>query len=99
MDTAREAAWKTRRLRYGPRGNRGTYRRCVTSADAILQRRRLARLVAVVHAHGMLSEGQIARVLGVGRVEVREIEDIGRDDLHAQPLDGAWGSQAMKQIQ
>lgn len=99
MDEAREKAWKTRRLRYGPRGNRGTYFRGVTSADAILQRRRLARLVAVVHAHDMLTEGQLARVIGVGRVEVRELEDDGRDDLIAKPIDGNWGAHAMKQIQ
>lgn len=99
MDKARETAWKTRRLRYGPRGNRGTYFRGTTSANAVLQRRRLARLIAVVHAHEMLSEAQIARVLGVGIVEVRELEDDGREDIHVKPLDGAWGAHAMTRIQ
>lgn len=99
MDEAKQRAWKTRRDRYGPRGNRGTYYRGVTRDDAVLQRRRLARLVAIVHAHEMLSEGQIAKVLGVGRIEVRELEDDGIESLHEKPIDGEWGKNAMRRVQ
>jgi len=98
MSDARKRAWVTRRERYGPRGNRGTYHRGTTNSDAVLQRRRLARLVAVVHAHDLLTEGQLARVLGVGRVEVRELEDDGRDSLHEQPMTGVWGANFMSKI-
>lgn len=98
MSDARSRAWETRRLRYGQRGNRGTYWRGTYDNDAVLQRRMLARLVAVIHAHEMLSEGQIAKVLGLGRVAVRELEDMGRDDLIKQPIGGHWGAHAMKAI-
>lgn len=99
MDDARQRAWKTRRVRYGERGNRGTYFRGVTAADAVLQRRRLARLVALVHSHEMLSEGQIARVLGIGRIEVRELEDHGIESLREKPISGEWGKSAMRRVQ
>lgn len=98
MSDARARAWETRRRRYGPRGNRGTYWRGTAASDAVLQRRLLARLVAVVHAHEMLTEGQIARVLGMDRIAVRELEDDGRESLHEKPIGGSWGERAMRKI-
>ena len=94
----RARAWETRRQRYGPKGNHGTYHRGTIDTDAVLQRRRLARLIALVHAHDLLTEGQIARVIDSHRVEVRELCDLGLDDLHAKPITGHWGANAMKRI-
>lgn len=98
MNEARAQAWRTRRLKYGPGGNRGTYTRCSPMHDAVRLRRQLARLVAVVHAHDLLTEGQLARVMRTYRLDVRELEDYGREELLAAPIDGEWGQHAMRSI-
>lgn len=98
MASSRAKAWATRRLRYGPRGHASSYHRGTTDSDAVLQRRRLCRLIAVVHAHDLMTEGQIAKAIDACRTEVRELEDDGRDILSKVPLQGHWGKYAMSKI-
>lgn len=100
--TARQRAWKTRRLRYGPHGHAGTYARSRTEHGEILAgraERRLARLVALCLADGtLLSEGQVARTLGLGRIDVRRLRDDGRESIAADPIPGEWGRHATGKV-
>ena len=67
-DQARARAWKTRREKYGPRGYDGSYARGAASDRAYA-------LIARLWRDGVLSEGQIAKALGIGRAEVRRMCD------------------------
>lgn len=95
-DTARLTAWATRRERYGQRGHAGTYWR---GGREPYYRRPLARLVAFVWGGGVLSEGQIAKVLQTDIVSVRELRDEGRDNLEVHPPKGEWAKHAMQRME
>jgi hypothetical protein len=60
---------------------------------------RLARLVAYCLADGVLTEGQVARILEEDRLEVRRLRDEGLACLANRPLSGAWGGAAMKRME
>lgn len=83
-------AWATRKAKYGPQG--------ATRKGRPGPRHQLARLVAVAWAEHVLSEGQIANIIGLDRVSVRILVDAGREDLLANPLKGANGAEIMKRI-
>jgi len=69
LSAVRRTAWATRREKYGPSGHSGSYaRRCNDC-------RRMADVIVRLHNEGVLSEGQAARALGVGRVELRVLAD------------------------
>lgn len=59
---------------------------------------RLARLVAVVAGEGMLSEGQLAKILELDRVAVRRLEDEGLTCLSYRPIPGDWGANQMRRL-
>ena len=98
MNDSRSKAWEARRKKYGPRGNSGSYWRGTHASDAVRQRRMLARLVAYVHGADLLTEGQIARVLDTHRLDVRELEDAGREVLDQSPISGHWGANQMMRL-
>ncbi|MBK9080191.1 MAG: hypothetical protein WBP38_00405 [Hyphomicrobium sp.] len=58
----------------------------------------LARLVAFCSETELLSEGQLARVLDIDRVELRRLRDDGIDHMRRYPLGGEWGANAMKRM-
>ena len=96
---ARRKAWETRRAKYGKRGHRGVYERGSAKASiAVRDEMRLARLVAVVAGEGMLSEGQLAKILELDRVAVRRLEDEGLTCLSYRPLTGDWGARQMRRL-
>lgn len=94
MNEHRAKAWATRRQKYGQRGHAGSYYRGV-----IPDAKPLARLVAFVWGAGILSEGQIAKVIERDIVGVRELRDDGRDDLEVHPPKGVWAAHAMKRME
>lgn len=98
MTGPRERAWATRRRRYGDRGHRGSYWRGTVSTDPLRQRRQLSRITFYCWSTGLLSEGQIARILAADRVEVRGLCDDGREEFEAAPMDGHWGAEAMRRM-
>lgn len=57
-----------------------------------------ARLMTVVEGLGLLSEGQLVRVTGLDRIDVRMLVDDGRDMLSARPLTGKWGEGVMERL-
>jgi hypothetical protein len=72
----RKKAWVTRRVRYGPSGHRGSYSRgAAKCAGCNRMRDGLLRL----HLEGSLTEGQTARLTGLGRVQVRAWIDAARE--------------------
>jgi hypothetical protein len=63
VSEARRRAWQTRRAKYGQSGHDSTYSRStVDLSTAVRDRIRLARLAAVLHGDGVLTEAQIARL-------------------------------------
>lgn len=99
VSAARHRGWATRRAKYGQSGHNSTYSRStVDLSTAVRDRVRLARLAAVLHGDDMLSEGQIARIIDVDRVQVRTLVDEGHASLTYRPLQGAWGSNVMRRI-
>lgn len=76
MSEPRVQAWETRRKKYGPRGHSGCYTRQMHLHHSF--EGRLFRLIVKMHDEGALSEGQICKALGLGRIEFRRIED----DVH-----------------
>lgn len=97
---ARQRAWETRRKKYGPRGHNSSYSRSpVDLSFAVQSDLRLARLVAYCLADGLLTEGQVARVIEMDRLGVRYLRDDGLAALTYRPLTGAWGSAAMKRVE
>jgi hypothetical protein len=96
---ARQRGWETRRAKYGQSGHDSTYSRStVDLSTAVRDRIRLARLAAVLHGDGMLTEAQIARVIDVDLVRVRGIIDEGHASLTYRPLQGGWGTNVMRRI-
>lgn len=76
-DQARAKAWRTRREKYGTRGHGGSYARG-SSANEL---ERAYALIARMWRDGALSEGQIAKALGIGRVDVRRMCDRHSDEV------------------
>lgn len=99
LSEARHRSWVTRRAKYGKSGHNSTYSRStVDLSTAVADRVRLARLAAVLHGDGVLTEAQIARIIDVDIVRVRGIVDEGHASLTYRPLQGAWGSGVMRRI-
>lgn len=99
ISEARQRSWVTRRAKYGKSGHASTYTRSTVDLSwAVQDRVRLARLAAVLHADGVLSEGQLSRILDVDRVQVRSIVDEGHASLTWRPLQGEWGAGVMRRI-
>jgi hypothetical protein len=69
MGEERERAWVTRREKYGPRGHGSSYSRSARTNG-------LLDLVIRLHVEGVLSEGQVAKASGLGRVEIRRLADM-----------------------
>lgn len=68
ISDVRKAAWATRRAKYGQRGHKGAYDRPSRSRyDAML------RTILELHAEAVLSEGQVAQLTGLDRVEIRRL--------------------------
>ena len=67
---ARAKAWQTRREKYGPCGHGSSYARPPSSLG-----RCALRLIARLHADGVLSEGQCSRALDMDRVDFRAMCD------------------------
>lgn len=97
ISAARRLAWETRRKKYGTRGHNGTYSRC--SCDKSESDQKLARLVAYCLADGLMSEGQVSKVIEAERLQVRKLRDDGLAALTYRPLTGAWGAAAMERIE
>lgn len=70
---SRKKAWETRRAKYGPRGNNGSYTRPATGPCSRCAA--LEALVIKLHVEGVCSEGQAARATGLHRIAVRELAD------------------------
>lgn len=99
LSAARRQGWVTRRAKYGQSGHAGSYSRSPADLSRwVRAEKRLARLVAYCLGDGVLTEGQISRIIAADRLEVREIRDEGNACLAARPLDGAWGTAAMKRM-
>lgn len=66
---ARKRAWETRRAKYGSRGHGSNYGRpCATCAT-------LKPLIVRLHNEGILTEGQAAKALCIGRIQFRVFAD------------------------
>jgi hypothetical protein len=65
----RKKAWETRRAKYGNIGHGGSYGRSSANHDGMLS------LIVRLHQEGTLSEGQVAKATGLGRVEIRRLTD------------------------
>lgn len=74
LTEARRKAWETRRAIYGSMGHSGSYSRKRGDVGKML-----AFLVRL-HVEGTLSEGQVAKVTGLHRVEIRRLSDKVRDE-------------------
>lgn len=74
----RKRAWRTRREKYGPRGNNGSYTR---GPSACQQCERMVALLVRLHHEGCASEGQVAKATGLHRIEIRRRADEWRDYL------------------
>lgn len=99
ISAARHRAWQTRRRKYGPRGHSGVYSRGpVNISFAIRAELRLARLVAYCLADGLMTEGQLCKVIEADRLAIREMRDDGLASLTYRPLTGVWGSAAMQRV-
>jgi len=73
LKKVRAAAWKTRRKKYGERGHYGVYGRLPHH-----DRKRLKNMedaIINLYEHGVLSEGQVAKITAFYRVEIRERAD------------------------
>jgi hypothetical protein len=63
----RKRAWATRREKYGKRGHCGIY----TTHGRCGGCNRMAALIVRLHNEGVLTEGQAAKAIGIGRVALR----------------------------
>ncbi|PKR56368.1 hypothetical protein COO92_21425 [Thalassospira lohafexi] len=70
--TNRQRAWETRRAKYGQRGHSGTYSRFKSGTGQV---KRMQDALIQLHREEVLSEGQVAKIIGCGRVEVRRLVD------------------------
>lgn len=76
LTEVRHRAWKTRRVKYGPRGHCGVYSRNPRTACGDCKR--MTDLIVRLHVDGVLSEGQAAKATGLDRVALR----IRADNVH-----------------
>ena len=68
VSDVRKRAWETRRAKYGSRGHDGAYTR--PSGPCPHCRPAIAAIIEL-HAEGVLSEGQAAKMTGMDRVAIR----------------------------
>lgn len=94
---ARQRGWETRRAKYGKSGHAGIYERG-PQWHTVKDEKRLARLVAVCLNEGLLSEGQMAKIIEDDRISVRKRRDEGMMCLSYRPLLGEWGAATMKRL-
>lgn len=97
ITAARQRGWETRRAKYGKSGHAGVYERG-PSWHTVKDEKRLARLIAVCLNDGLLSEGQVAKIIEADRINVRERCDEGMMCLSYRPLLGEWGAATMKRL-
>jgi DNA invertase Pin-like site-specific DNA recombinase len=98
ISEARQRGWETRRAKYGKSGHAGIYERG-PRYHVVRDEKRLARMIAVALNDGLLSEGQVAKIAEMDRIEVRRYRDEGMMCLSYRPLLGDWGAACMKRIQ
>lgn len=74
LSEIRKRAWKTRRKKYGQRGHAGTYSRhdCCRCAE-------MRAMLIKLHNEGVVSEGQVSKATGLGRIQVRYLADTERN--------------------
>lgn len=72
QSAARLRAWRTRRAKYGVRGHGSSYSRHGGPCEAC---KRMESVIVRLHIEGILSEGQAAKAIGVGRVVLRALAD------------------------
>ncbi len=94
---ARQRGWETRRAKYGKSGHAGIYERG-PQWHTVKDEKRLARLIAVCLNDGLLSEGQVAKIIEADRIDVRKRCDEGMMCLSYRPLLGEWGAATMKRL-
>lgn len=70
MTAPRKKAWITRREKYGDRGHRGAYK---WHHDYRIER--MQEALIRLHVEEVLSEGQIMKITGLDRIEVRRLAD------------------------
>lgn len=58
----------------------------------------LSRLMSVLHTEELLTEGQLASITGLDRVQVRELVDDGRSSLLIEPPKAAFLKAVMRRI-
>lgn len=97
ITAARQRAWETRRAKYGKSGHAGIYERG-PRWHTVKDEKRLARLVAVLLNDGLLSEGQVSKIIEMDRLEVRRYRDEGMMCLSYRPLLGEWGAATMRRL-
>ncbi len=68
----RSKAWATRRAKYGAKGHSGTYSRFRGGSEQV---ERMKTALIQLHREEVLSEGQVAKIFGCSRVEVRRLAD------------------------
>lgn len=56
------------------------------------------RLVAVCLNDGLLTEGQVSKIIEADRLRVREVRDEGMMCLSYRPLLGEWGAATMNRM-
>ena len=71
LSTVRKQAWATRRAKYGEKGHSGAYSANGRCGACHSMREAIIRL----HNEEVLSEGQTAKILKCGRIEVRRLSD------------------------
>jgi len=75
VSEVRRRSWATRRKKYGVKGHAGNYSRSVCASCE-----RMAALIIRLHKDGILSEGQAATAIGMGRLDVRRRADNSQID-------------------
>ena len=71
LSAVRKQAWATRRAKYGDKGHSGAYSANGRCGACHSMREAIIRL----HIGEVLSEGQTAKILKCGRIEVRRLSD------------------------
>lgn len=97
ITAARQRGWETRRKKYGKSGHAGVYERG-PMWHTVRDEKRLARLVAVCLNDGLLTEGQVSKIIEADRLRVREVRDEGMMCLSYRPLLGEWGAATMNRM-
>lgn len=69
----RKRAWATRRQKYGKRGHNSSYSRW--ESNEYPERAGMLALLIDLHLAAVVSEGQLAKATGLGRIEVRRLVD------------------------